>query len=211
MNKQKPPRMNEEMLDLDFMVNSKGRIFSKYVQYAYHTIYLSDKVGDAAEYHEEFQLFADAQQGVVVEIVLNNFGGSLETAVQFYERIRNSEAKVVASIEGVCHSAASVIALACDEWKVSPFASMLVHNASYAIGGAAHEVESHVEHSKKHLDFCLKKIYSGFLTQAEVKRVIEGLQKYLTAEEVINRLEKYANHRAKSEATETVSEAISED
>lgn len=211
MNKQKPPRMNEEMLDLDFMVSSKGRVFSKYVKYAYHTIYLSDNIGEAGEYHEEFQLLADAQQGEVVEIVLNNFGGSLETAVQFYERIRNSEAKVIASIEGVCHSAASVIALACDEWKVSPFASMLVHNASYAIGGAAHEVESHVEHSKNHLDFCIKKIYSHFLTGAEIKKVIKGLQKYLSANEVIERLEKYAYHRAKSEATETVSEAISED
>ena len=211
MNKQKPPRMNEEFLDLDVLSNSKGRIFSKYVQYAYHTIYLSDRVGDAADYHEEFQLLADAQQGEVIEIVLNNFGGSLETAVQFYERIRNSEAKTIASIEGVCHSAASVVALACDEWKVSPFASMLIHNASYAIGGAAHEIESHVEHSKKHLDFCLKKIYSGFLTQAEIKRVVEGLQKYLVAEDIICRLEKYANHRAKSEATEIIPEAISED
>lgn len=207
----KRPRMDEDILDLDFMVSSKGRIFSKYVQYAYHTIYLSDKVGDAAEYHEEFQLLADAQQGEVVEIVLNNFGGSLETAVQFYERIRNSEAKVIASIEGVCHSAASVVALACDEWKVSPFASMLVHNASYAIGGAAHEIESHVEHSKKHLDFCLKKIYSGFLSQKEITEVIKGLQKYLTSTEIEERLQKYANHRAKSEATEVIPEAISED
>lgn len=178
----------------------ESRITSNFVSYGFHTIRLDEEIAEPSQYREEFELIENAGEGDVIRLVINSPGGRMDTALQFIQLLRNSRAETVACLMGETHSAASMIALACRNWEVSPFASMMVHNAFYGTVGTASSVQSHVDFSNKHLLFCMKDIYSGFLRPIEIKEVMKGEDKWFTNSEIEERLKKYADHRDKTQA-----------
>lgn len=186
-------RMNEE-LDLQFLSGpppNELQVKIRTVSFNEFIIPLDEGITDAAYYRGVFQVLEDAGEGDLVRIKINNGGGSLTTALHFATLIRECAATVVAEILCECHSAASVIALACDEWEVGPWAHMLVHTAEYGTGIAkAPDIEQHVAFSKKQLTRVLKEVYDGFLTASEINKVIKGDQLYFDNFEIAKKLEK---------------------
>ena len=72
-----------------------------------------------------------------VSIWINSPGGDVWAAAQIYNMIRDYPGKVTAKIDGIAASAASVIAMACDEVLMSPVSTMMIHNPwTYAWGDA---------------------------------------------------------------------------
>ena len=72
-----------------------------------------------------------------VSIWINSPGGDVWAAAQIYNMIRDYPYKVTAKIDGIAASAASVIAMACDEVLMSPVSTMMIHNPwTYAWGDA---------------------------------------------------------------------------
>ena len=70
-----------------------------------------------------------------VSIWINSPGGDVWAAAQIYNMIRDYPYKVTAKIDGIAASAASVIAMACDEVLMSPVSTMMIHNPwTYAYG-----------------------------------------------------------------------------
>lgn len=70
-----------------------------------------------------------------VTIWINSYGGDVWAAAQIYNMIRDYPGKVTAKIDGIAASAASVIAMACDEVLMSPVSTMMIHNPwTYAWG-----------------------------------------------------------------------------
>lgn len=71
----------------------------------------------------------DAQAGDTINLYINSWGGSVKEALGIYNVLRRCGATVVAYIDGVAASAASVIAMAADKVIMPRNTAMMVHNA----------------------------------------------------------------------------------
>lgn len=134
-----------------------------------------------------------------VQIRINSGGGSLSGLVSLLEAIRHTDASVMAVITGNCHSAASILALSCDQVMVSPFATMMVHNVSYGVAGKDADILGHVVHISDYSQKLVNQIYSGFLTEKEIQEVIDGKEFWFQADEIQERLERKGKYMLKVE------------
>ncbi|WP_162487501.1 head maturation protease, ClpP-related [Paenibacillus sp. LC231] len=69
-------------------------------------------------------------QGDEVELNINSGGGSVPAGSEVYTLLKQYKGRKVANITGMAASAASFIAMGADEVRMSPTASMMIHNAS---------------------------------------------------------------------------------
>lgn len=150
--------------------------------------FLTADIGEPLEYVGLMQELLQADESDKIELWINSSGGYLSTTFQLIEAIKVSEASVVAVLCGECHSAASMIALACDEVCVLESAHMLVHTSSGGFVGKNSDMRKSVEFNSKFVDKFLEKIYKGFLTESEIKKLQSGVDFWFDADEIKRRL-----------------------
>lgn len=146
---------------------------------------------DPKEYIDFFRALKDARPTDEVVVHINCYGGECTTAFQIIDNLRATQASVTMSIEGNCCSAATMIALAGDQWNVMPHCRFMVHAYSKVDYGKRNEINASNEFDKKWLDGAIREIYKGFMTDEEIELCLEGKDYYFTAEEVIDRLNNY--------------------
>ena len=153
-----------------------------------HTFYLSGDVKQPAEYVQWFETIRNASENDVVMIHINSCGGDLFTAVQFMRVFNESKANIVASVEGTCMSAATVIFLSAKHWEITKHSMFMFHNyASVAIGKGG-EMYDNIIHERKWSETLWRDIYDGFLTENEIKTILDSKDIWMTGEEVTKRL-----------------------
>lgn len=143
------------------------------------------------EYIDFFRALRDARQNDEVYLHINCFGGEVSTAFQIIDNLRDTQATVHISIEGNCCSAATLIALAGDDWDVYPHSYFMCHAYSCLRWGKKQEIDSQHEFDKKWLEKNIREIYKGFLTDDEIDRMMRGEDFYFDADEIVERLENY--------------------
>lgn len=153
-------------------------------------IILDDNIREPAYYRDAFQVFRQAQRGDRINLILNNSGGRLDSAVCFINLMKETDAEVVAILEGETHSAASIIALNAHGIEVKPYASMMIHHASFGSGGTVQNVMDHVNFTSKQTERLIRETYQFFLTESELDEVIRNREIWLTDEEISERLER---------------------
>lgn len=74
-----------------------------------------------------------------INVRINSFGGNAFVGMRIYNALAAIQIRKVAIVEGVCMSAASLIAMACDEIQMYPVSIMLIHgpSADYIYGTAS--------------------------------------------------------------------------
>lgn len=171
--------------------------------YRHITIPLDGPIdGDISLYRQCIEELKDANQGDYAEIVINTDGGSLQTALAMITAIEQSEAEVVADIEGMAASAGSLVALHCQGLKLNPYSTMFIHAESFMAGGKRNEVKSQVEFSLKWVEKIIRDTYKHFLTEQEIEQVLDGRDLYFDAKQIKQRFE----HRIKMLEEEAQSE-----
>lgn len=178
----------EEMIDLDFIESQGSYIKTNRQDIFYHQVSLDKPIGEPSQYRDLINLLYMADENAEFNIFINSPGGGLSAAMAIIEGIKASNAKVRAILTGEVHSAASIIALNCQEIVVTDSAHMLVHNASYGVGGTAGNIKSHVDFSHKMIDKLLISTYSGFLTPTELLDVKKGVEYWFDSDEIGERL-----------------------
>lgn len=153
-------------------------------------IILDDNIREPAYYRDAFQVFRQAQRGDRINLILNNSGGRLDSAVCFVNLMKETDAEVVAVLEGETHSAASIIALNAHGVEVKPYASMMIHHASFGSGGTVQNVMDHVNFTSKQTERLIRETYQSFLSESELDEVIRNREIWLTDEEIGERLDK---------------------
>lgn len=166
-----------------YSMSSRSRISNEY------HVYILGSIKEPEHYAELLGTLMQTDDNDVVFIHLNSPGGSYYCCLQLQNAIRMCSALTVAVIHGQCSSAASALALTCDEVEVMPMAEMLAHNASYGFGGRANDNLEHAQFSSKQLRKWLDTTYEGFLTEEEIIAVEKGRQHMMDAEEIIERLQ----------------------
>ncbi len=168
--------------------NSKPRIYSRVISTVSNDIYLSGAIEEPENYIEELQTLREAHEGDEIRIYINSCGGYVATAIQIVNGIRNCKAKVIAVLEGECHSAATYIFLACDEWEVNLGVLMLIHNYSGGAYGKGADLVDNVKANDRWVKNIMGTIYEGFLTESEINQVNLNRDIWLETDEIMERL-----------------------
>lgn len=158
-------------------------------------VYILGELGDVQDYTEHFQTLREAAEGDTIHIYINNVGGRVDTAVQYVNCMRNSQAKVVAHIEGLCHSAATYIFLTADEWVVNKNCLMLIHNYSGGAYGKGADLKLQVDANHNWITTLMEDIYLPFLSTDELDEVVRNGDMWLTSEKILERLSAVVEHR----------------
>ena len=101
-----------------------------------------------------------------VTIWINSPGGDVWAAAQIYNMIRDYPYKVTAKIDGIAASAASVIAMACDEVLMSPVSTMMIHNPWTFAWGDSHDMEK----VARQLEECKATIINAYVEKSKLSR-----------------------------------------
>lgn len=165
-------------------------------------VHLDENIKEPRYYRTVLQGIDSLGEGDVVLLSINSYGGQLDGAIAIINAIQNTDADVHASIEGVAASAASLIALAAPSISVSPYATMMVHSATFGSFGKQSDVISHASFVDKQVRGLMNSVYKDFLTDKELEEVIMGKELWFDAEEIVRRLElrnELQQKRAKAE------------
>ena len=73
--------------------------------------------------------------GEDLEVVINSGGGCLMSGADMYSTLKDYEGNVTVKISGVAGSAASIVAMAANKIKMSPVASLFIHNVQLQNAG----------------------------------------------------------------------------
>jgi ATP-dependent protease ClpP protease subunit len=155
-------------------------------------IFLDEEIGCPADYRELISILFNASEYDDVSIFINSVGGQLDTALAIIEGLKHTHAHVTAVLIGACHSAASMIMMYCHNIIVSESAYAMIHTASYGSSGNTSNVKAHTEFTSKQIDKLLEDTYEGFLSKEEMGNIKKGVELWLHAEDIQQRLEKRA-------------------
>ena len=153
-----------------------------------HTFYLSGTIDEPSEYIPWFEIMRNAGENDVIQIHINSYGGDLFTAIQFLRAIAETPAHVICSVEGACMSAATMIFLCADSFEVSEHSIFMFHNYSGGTFGKGGEMMDQLMHERKWSQHLLKRVYDGFLNQAEVDSLLDNKDLWMDGQEVLKRL-----------------------
>lgn len=184
-------------------VSSRG---SQYLPYFESTrvnrcikVHLDENIREPKYYRTVLQGIESLGEGDVILLSINSYGGQLDGAIAIINAIQDTDADVHASIEGVAASAASLIALAAPSISVSPYATMMVHSATFGAFGKQSDVISHASFVDKQVRTLMHSVYQDFLSDKELEEVIMGKEMWFDAEEIVRRLELRADLQEKRE------------
>jgi len=168
-----------------------------------HEFYLSGEIISADNYTEWFDTIRHAGESDVVKIYINSPGGDLFTAIQFMRVLAETEATVIASVEGACMSAATMIFLCAEQFEVTPHSMFMFHNYSGGTFGKGGEMIDQLQHERKWSEGLLREVYADFLSEEEITSILDNRDIWLDGKEILARLtNKVATAKAKWEAAQ---------
>lgn len=167
--------------------------------------YIDEGVREAKYYRNLIHTIDSLGEGDAVYLSINTYGGHLDGAIALINSIQNTDATVHCHIDGIAASAGSLIALASPSVSVSPYASMMIHAATFGAYGKQSDVISHASFVDKQVKGLMNDVYKDFLTEKEISDVIMGKEMWFNSDEIVERLqrrEELIQARHKKELTE---------
>ena len=165
-----------------------------------YTFYLVGEITTPDDYVDWFEIIRNATENDIVKIHINSPGGNLFTAVQFMRVMGESQARIIASVEGACMSAATMVFLSADGFEISEHSMFMFHNYSGGTIGKGGEMYDNIMYERKWSDKFMRSIYDGFLTDTEIKSMLENKDIWMEPEEVFKRLNKRGEEIMKASA-----------
>jgi ATP-dependent protease ClpP protease subunit len=152
--------------------------------------YVCEEIGEASDYIEWFHDIRNSRQSDIIKIHINSPGGNLFTTIQFMQALSETDAHIIVSVEGACMSAATLIFLMADEYIITDHSMFLFHNYSAGTMGKGGEMYHDMVHKRKWSENLFKSMYSDFLTETEIKEMIDDKDIWMDAAQVLDRLQK---------------------
>jgi ATP-dependent protease ClpP protease subunit len=201
--------MQKKMKQIDIMdlFQQKNKQQDRYTSRAVvniHEFYLCGNIESADEYIEWFDTIRHSGATDVIRLFINSYGGDLFTAIQFMRVLSETDATVIVSVEGACMSAATMIFLSADQFEVSEHSMFMFHNYSGGVMGKGGEMLDQLQHERVWSEKLLRDIYEDFLTEDEIRSMLNNKDLWMDGDEIIKRLEV---KKAKMEAEKAQQEA----
>ena len=144
---------------------------------------LIEEIGAPNEYAREFEILRQARKTDKVIVTINTPGGRLDTAVHLIDAIEQSKGQVTARLAGDGFSAGSLIFLSTKNKQVGRFGSLMLHRESGGIVGKGSDTEKQMEYQKKYMNEVYHAIYSKYLNERDMERLMEGVDLWYSANE----------------------------
>ncbi len=162
-----------------------------------YNIFLYDGVDEVSSFIEVISVLEAAQDVDTVIFKINSPGGYVHTTISILDAIDRCQASVFADCSGMVASAATIIALHCDDIHIAPYTTFMLHASSMGSYGKQHELLADVNYSAKNSADIMEEEYSKFLTNKEIKKLLEGKDYYFGAKEVERRWANVMEYRSK--------------
>lgn len=118
-----------------------------------------------------------------IHLRINSPGGAAFEAFAIYNTLRNHPARIVAHVDGLAASAASVVMLAGDEVRIAENGFVMIHNAHGGVYGGADDMRRNADVLEK-LNATLAKLYAKKMggSEEDVKDLMDA-ETWYTADE----------------------------
>lgn len=153
-------------------------------------LYICGEILGPESYLEYFEVIRNANETDVIRIHINSVGGDMSTAIQFIRVIQESAAHIIASVEGYCMSAATMIFLTAESYEISEHSMFMFHNYSGVAFGKGGEMYDHIVNERRWSEKIINSVYKDFLTPDEIKSILDNKDIWMEGDEVKVRLEK---------------------
>ncbi|AUR82486.1 Clp protease [Vibrio phage 1.152.O._10N.222.46.E1] len=158
-------------------------LFSDHGDYRTGYIDLLEPIEQPSDYAREFEILRQARKGDKVLVTINTPGGRLDTAVHLIDAIEQCKGQVTARLVGDGFSAGSLIFLSCKNKQVGKFGSLMLHRESGGIVGKGSDTEKQMEYQKKYMNEVYADIYSKYLDERDMERLMDGTDLWFSANE----------------------------
>lgn len=164
-------------------------------------VYLTDGIGEPFIYNELCYRLKNASPDDTFNIHLNTPGGHVDSAFMIIDAIKQSAATTVACLSGTVASAGTMLALACDNIHSADHIGFMIHNYSAGMVGKGNELKARQKFTDESLEAAFKEFYKHFLTDKEMKEVIDGQDYWLSKDEVLRRWQRREDKRSETPVT----------
>lgn len=185
---------NEDMKILPLMQPNKLFV-TEHHDHVLYEYYLLGNIGDPEDYIDLCHALRTAQPQDQFILRFNSGGGQVRTGNQIANAISESEALTIGFIEHDCGSMTTFLFLACDTWGVSKYAEWFSHTVSGGNYGKECETYEASVFLRKQTHKRIREEYKNFLSETEIEKILTGTDIYLDADEIMNRLELFAEAR----------------
>ena len=196
------------MTEIKKMIDMMGdrRVITRQMNITEYNYYLTGEIREFEDYLDLFEVLKNANSNDLVRIYIDTIGGSVAIGTMIINHIREAQEKdvvVLGNIGFTCASMGSAIALSCTDLELNPYSTMMVHAWQGGMYGAAECLHKEAEFNKKESEKYLRLIYSGFLEESEILRLLEfPIDLNFSAEEIDERfgnMMKYYENKYKQE------------
>jgi len=191
--------MEETKLDINLLkaLSGKDGVYPPKALASLHTIYISGEIESSEEYTDVFETIRHAGPNDIIRFHINSQGGDMFTAIQFMRVMKETEAQIICSVEGMCMSAATLLFLGADQWEISDHSVFMFHNYSTLMMGKGGELYDGITHDRKWSANLLQQEYEGLLSPEEINGLLNNKDLWLNADEVLVRLEGFIKAKKK--------------
>ena len=152
-----------------------------------YDLYLHGEIDNPDDMMEHYNVYRQATENDLIRLWIISPGGSSATAAQYFQHMVECEA-IIVGIPGCENaSAATAVAMHCDELQIGPFTTFMIHGVSYGYYGTAKRMATQSEASSKFNDKFMNLVYKDFLTPEEIKFCLDGNDILLDSEQIQER------------------------
>ncbi len=155
-------------------------------KYEFH---IDQDILEPSYYRNLITVLNNATENDLVILNINSQGGSLDSAISIMEALRSTRAETLAHTVGSCYSAATLLALSCNNIDVGDFSNWMIHDGSYAVASKSNDIVTRASFENKFIRNIFSQVYVPFLNENEVEDVMRGIDLWMTSDEVKSRLE----------------------
>ena len=146
--------------------------------------YLSGDIKEARDYQDWTQIMRTATENDAIVIHINSPGGEMFSAIQIMRAMAESPATIIASVEGMCMSAATLIFLSAEVCEISDHSHFMFHTYSSGNWGKGHEQLEQTLADDKWARNLFTSVYKDFLSPTEITDVVKGRDLWMDSKAV---------------------------
>ena len=167
----------------------------------HYIVSITDDFDEPKYYDEVVALLSTASEEDTITFNINSNGGYVSSLAMLLTWKSMCKAYQIHVLSGNASSAASAFFLSnADEYVVSDMASMMIHEYQTSNGGSNSNVIKQATHTAKENEKFIRSCYEYFLTEAEIEDTLKGVEHYLSADEIRNRLQQREEIKAQQQS-----------
>ena len=172
-----------------------------------YTIYIDEDVQEPDYYRLVCEILRKASPDDSFTFIFSTNGGLESGMIALMSAMRSCPSLIHGILAGDAFSAGSALFLECDSFEVMPMSSMMIHTASYGIGGKHTDVSSYHKFNEDWIERFIDETYSDFLPKDRLDDVKNGRDVYIATDQVQEYLVSMCERRI-ARQTENMSEQL---